>query len=247
MGREVRAGAAERALRQMGGVFTLALACLVPLALAAPLIPDSWNPLKPLSASDPLTPLSNWKLEGFRTNPQACRDFLRTAGVVFEDVPDRREQGFCTVRDAVRMTAGGPPLSPATPAMTCAMAAGLVVWQRHGLAPAAQGMGLGEIRAIHHIGVYNCRRQYGRATGRVSEHALANAIDIQGFAFTKAPPVALPGGWNGQVGAGGEGAAFLRRAQASACKVFKVVLGPEANAAHRDHFHLDMGPFTACR
>nr|WP_244505655.1 extensin family protein [Methyloceanibacter stevinii] len=25
-----------------------------------------------------------------------------------------------------------------------------------------------------------------------------------------------------------------------ACKVFWTVLGPEANAAHRDHFHLDM-------
>jgi hypothetical protein len=33
---------------------------------------------------------------------------------------------------------------------------------------------------------------------------------------------------------------FLRGAHASACHVFGTVLGPEANAAHRNHFHVDM-------
>ncbi len=33
---------------------------------------------------------------------------------------------------------------------------------------------------------------------------------------------------------------FLRAAHAAACKVFGTVLGPEANAAHRNHFHVDM-------
>jgi len=33
---------------------------------------------------------------------------------------------------------------------------------------------------------------------------------------------------------------FLRAAHHSACKVFNTVLGPEANNAHRNHFHLDM-------
>jgi hypothetical protein len=35
-------------------------------------------------------------------------------------------------------------------------------------------------------------------------------------------------------------AAFLRKVHDSACGVFGTVLGPEANDAHRDHFHLDM-------
>lgn len=33
---------------------------------------------------------------------------------------------------------------------------------------------------------------------------------------------------------------FLHRVHAGACDVFGTVLGPEANDAHRDHFHLDM-------
>lgn len=34
--------------------------------------------------------------------------------------------------------------------------------------------------------------------------------------------------------------AFLHAAHASACQIFGTTLGPEANAAHRNHFHIDM-------
>ncbi len=35
-------------------------------------------------------------------------------------------------------------------------------------------------------------------------------------------------------------AGFLRRVHAGACGIFGTVLGPDSNAAHRDHFHFDM-------
>ena len=35
---------------------------------------------------------------------------------------------------------------------------------------------------------------------------------------------------------------FLRALHKGACGPFGTVLGPEANEAHRDHFHLDMAP-----
>jgi len=35
-------------------------------------------------------------------------------------------------------------------------------------------------------------------------------------------------------------AQFLRRLHKGACGVFGTVLGPEANEAHRDHFHFDL-------
>ncbi len=40
---------------------------------------------------------------------------------------------------------------------------------------------------------------------------------------------------------------FLDAAQAQACGVFNVVLGPLYNKQHADHFHLDMGNFLMCR
>jgi hypothetical protein len=36
------------------------------------------------------------------------------------------------------------------------------------------------------------------------------------------------------------GALFLRDAHAAACRIFGTTLGPEANEAHRNHFHVDM-------
>jgi hypothetical protein len=38
---------------------------------------------------------------------------------------------------------------------------------------------------------------------------------------------------------------FLRQAHISACKTFNTVLGPEANNAHRNHFHIDMAERTS--
>jgi hypothetical protein len=33
---------------------------------------------------------------------------------------------------------------------------------------------------------------------------------------------------------------FLRAVHSSACKLFNTVLGPEANSAHHNHFHVDL-------
>ncbi len=38
----------------------------------------------------------------------------------------------------------------------------------------------------------------------------------------------------------GPQAQFLREAHAAACRIFGTTLGPEANADHRNHFHVDM-------
>ena len=51
----------------------------------------------------------------------------------------------------------------------------------------------------------------------------------------KPPPAAV----DPSVAPGGK-TDFLRAAHRSACKVFNTVLGPEANNAHLNHFHLDM-------
>jgi hypothetical protein len=37
-------------------------------------------------------------------------------------------------------------------------------------------------------------------------------------------------------------ATFLRRLHKGACTAFGTVLGPDANEAHRNHFHFDLAP-----
>jgi hypothetical protein len=45
----------------------------------------------------------------------------------------------------------------------------------------------------------------------------------------------------------GDKGRFLRQVRDGACKQFSTVLGPEYNAAHRNHFHVDMGRWQVCR
>jgi hypothetical protein len=46
---------------------------------------------------------------------------------------------------------------------------------------------------------------------------------------------------------GDEAADFLREVRDGSCRLFTGVLGPDYNAAHHDHFHLDMGSWQMCR
>ena len=47
--------------------------------------------------------------------------------------------------------------------------------------------------------------------------------------------------WRGD----GAEARFLKAVHGRACRYFRVVLGPDYNEAHRDHFHLDRGTLHA--
>ncbi len=234
-------------LRALASAFAGATGILIALSLVTLLLPKSLNPFYPLHPSDEIGPLTKWKLQGLAMDPHACRAFLREARVSFTDVGDRSEQGFCRVRDGLRMTSGGPPLYPASPMMTCPVAAGLILWERQGLRRAARDMMGSNVTRIDHLGTYNCRRQYGRKTGWVSEHASANAIDISSFTFASGAEVSVLEDWNPRGGEPTGPANFLRVAHRQGCGLFKVVLGPEANAAHKNHFHLDFGPMSSCR
>ncbi|HWK51031.1 MAG TPA: extensin family protein, partial [Steroidobacter sp.] len=44
-----------------------------------------------------------------------------------------------------------------------------------------------------------------------------------------------------------ENGAFLKEIRTGACRFFDGVLSPDYNAAHRDHFHFDRGPYRVCR
>jgi hypothetical protein len=185
-----------RALRVLAAWFASCAGIAIALGLATLILPKALNPFYPLIPDEPIGPLTKWKLQGLAFDPGACRQFLTTAGVTYAEISNRSEQSFCQIKDAVRMTSGGPPLYPNSPIVACPVAAGLVLWQRHGLKEAARDMMGSSITRIDHIGTYNCRRQYGRSTGWVSEHASANAIDIQGFVLSNGTKVSVLYDWN---------------------------------------------------
>ncbi|MBU2033606.1 MAG: extensin family protein, partial [Alphaproteobacteria bacterium] len=81
-------------------------------------------------------------------------------------------------------------------------------------------------------------RLYGRGEGAWSEHATGNAVDIAGFVLADGTRISVLADWDDE----GDKGAFLRRVRDGACDSFATVLSPDYNAAHADHFHLDMSP-----
>jgi hypothetical protein len=118
---------------------------------------------------------------------------------------------------------------------SCAVNAGLALWLRHGVQPAAEEMLGSRVVAIEHFGTASCRRIGGSDSGRWSEHATGNAIDIGEFVLADGRRVSVLGHWPENDDRG----AFLREVRDNGCDVFATVLSPDYNAAHADHFHLD--------
>ena len=61
-------------------------------------------------------------------------------------------------------------------------------------------------------------------------------IDITAFTLESGRKVSVLEGWRGDR----DERAFLRTVHDAACADFRTVLGPNADAAHRDHLHLDL-------
>lgn len=126
--------------------------------------------------------------------------------------------------------------------MRCGLAVGAHIWMQSVDYHAKQLLGSGLAR-IRHFGTYSCRRINNRSTGKFSQHAFANAWDIAAFELTDGRVISVLNHWS----EGGAKERFLKAAHADACRVFNVALGPEYNALHRDHFHVDEGPGVSCR
>ncbi len=85
---------------------------------------------------------------------------------------------------------------------------------------------------------YMCRNVNNGATGNLSFHGFANALDIVGFRLEDGRFVTVLDDWDEALSPEGR---LLRFAHGAACANFTTVLGPEANAQHEDHFHFDLG------
>ncbi len=124
------------------------------------------------------------------------------------------------------------------PTTSCAMASALHRWIDEVVQPQAKVHLNAAIVRFTNASAFVCRTQYNEAGRRLSEHATGNALDISEFVTSTGEVVTPLDHWN----AGDKRAAFLRAVHAGACRFFGTTLGPEANAAHKNHFHLDMTP-----
>ncbi len=105
-------------------------------------------------------------------------------------------------------------------------------------------------KTLHHGGGYSCRTM---PSGRYSEHAFGNALDVEGFTFPSAgkgkPAVRIhvADAWreHGSPQAKQFFVLLLKRLDARD-DVFRAIVGPP-DPSHRDHLHFDMGPWSYSR
>ncbi|MGE0628092.1 MAG: extensin family protein [Hyphomicrobiaceae bacterium] len=207
--------------------------------------PARFSPVPLLTLDRPPGFLVDLQLAGLKRDPEACRRVLREPWISASPLPPDPVRDGCGLPNGVRVSqAGGARISIGR--VSCETAAALALWIGHGVQPAAVEHLGHRVASVRHYGTYACR---GIRSGNPllkdfkSEHATANAIDIAAFTLTNGQTISVSRNWKGD----SREARFMRAAHASACGVFRVTLGPDANALHQDHFHLDRGWLIRCK
>lgn len=233
-------------LRVFSAAFSLLVLCIglgfVALIHPNTPLPPHWNPTTALDIKARPTLVTRWKIAR-ASDGAACFAALTNGGVGHSVLPDLAENSICGIRDRVVLNSvAGISMDPVE--TKCATALRLALWAEHGLKPAAQSILGSRVARLHHYSSYSCRpiRTPSGSAGRMSTHSTAEAIDIAGFTLADGRRLTLQNDWNN----GAEGA-FLQAAFLSACEWFVTALGPDYNALHADHFHLQSRGWGLCR
>jgi hypothetical protein len=172
---------------------------------------------------------------------QACLALLHDLGADAAAAEPFETKEGCRIADPVVLKSVRSGTSRVTfsggPMLSCAFAIKLVHWSADVVSPAAR----------HHLGApvdrvlvgpgYVCRGRNGATTGKLSEHAFGNAMDILGLVLAGGTKVMIID----EPEAKGARQSFLSAMRTSACGYFTTVLGPGADEAHTDHYHVDLG------
>jgi hypothetical protein len=172
---------------------------------------------------------------------EACLARLRGAGAVVEAAvltapPDPR----CTVSDPVKLTAlsvaGSRIELPDQPIVACATAQTFADFLADLVVPLAKGTFNAPITSVGTGPGFECRPRNGVAGTKLSAHGQGLAVDIAQFHLG-----------DGRIYKVGEPADdrdrhFDRAVRAGACGYFNTALGPGADEAHANHWHMDLEP-----
>lgn len=169
------------------------------------------------------------------------------------------KDGQCGERSPLQVTAFGNIELSQPITLNCRMATNLSKWAKQ-TRDLAQSILDKELTGLQVSTSYQCRRRNNAPTGKISEHGFANALDISGLRFENDIKMSIEANWQPELDKPLEARnsnreslvtsdystlpdapRFLRAARDAACAYFTTVLSPEANAAHADHLHLDLG------
>jgi len=242
-----------------------------------------------------------WSAGEIETAKSKCKKLLEGATLEYELLPPIKE-GVCGAPAPILVKSIGEPKVVIEPAatLTCRLASNLARWLSEHVQPEATAQFGARVVKLRNVSSYVCRKRNGGPEAPLSEHALANALDISAFVLKSGEEVAVLEGWPRAVASeppvpkpnpvrpteitgaiplpepkppipvsrvkatekaniaapppplavepqqrtplSEREAHFLKDVHDAACQSFGTVLGPDADEAHKNHFHLDMKP-----
>lgn len=208
------------------------------------LVPPKLSPVPALNLDYRGGWLVDWQLAEIRRDANLCARVIKNPNIDAKPIADLPLAEGCGLKNGVRVSAAGGARMPVDK-LTCEAAVAVALWLTHEVQPMAELLLGQRIVAVQHMGSYSCRNI---ATTKIwnnirSEHATANALDVKGFTLANGRIITVEKNWRDD-GADGQ---FLRAIHDRACRYFRVVLGPNYNELHKDHFHMDRGILARCR
>lgn len=232
----------------MKGLTGLAIILLLALLLVPWLqktLPPALNPFTPLNVTDEPSWITRYKLKRLQADPDACMAALQRAreGGYIRFSRVERVEGNCPLSHPVRVQGFGDVRLSSSFLASCSLALATTLFVTQDAKPlAAAELGSPLVR-LDHVGSYACRNIYHRATGRLSEHATAEALDVTGFRLRDGRVITVQQAWRQTH----PESLWLRQTFQRSCAWYGNSLGPDYNSAHASHFHLGMRGFGVCR
>lgn len=190
----------------------------------------------------PVKNYGNWPKDAVGGAREKCERLLRGLDVKFTAKDPIGSPRGCGIAYPLSVSAiAGVAITPAA-TLNCEMVAALHGWITQVAQPTAKQEFNTRLTGLQNASSYACRKRNNSSSGKLSEHALGNALDIADFRFSNRMEASVAGSWSGSIkglslGSRGD---FMKRTRAGACKHFNTVLGPGSDAFHKDHFHLDL-------
>ena len=143
------------------------------------------------------TPAGTWSEAEIADAKAHCAAVLQRIHAVYA-VHEPIKEGACGAPAPIELISIGQnpevTFSPA-PVVRCDLAEILVNWVEKDLQPLARKHFGAPIVKIETMSGYSCRNAFGRKTTRLSEHGLANAVDIGAFVMASAKSVSVLDDW----------------------------------------------------
>lgn len=214
---------------------------LVPVPRPRPVPLSARSSVPPAAASQNRDQKQPSQTDDAARDDEACLARLRAADIGF-DIPTMpvAAKASCTIEVPVRLksvTTRARAVTeihlPEAPVVSCQFAERLTAWLGHLVAPLIAGRMSADLRAVRTGPGYECRNRNGAAVGKLSAHAVGNAIDISAFELSSGKIIPIkPDGDEAMRN-------VVDSVRTAACGWFTTVLGPGSDAAHTDHLHVD--------